>query len=161
VLLSLSRWLAHPLRMGSVVRSSKILCKHIVCCAWPEDGGVVLELGAGTGAVSRAFLDAGLPAERLVTLEVDPDPANHLRGTPRGVEVLECDACKLLEHLPERFQGRSSSVVCGIPMAVHRLHRLAVARQGTGADGAARGMDRDESITGVFVAVHADLGGPA
>ena len=82
VLLFLSRWLAHPLRMGSVVPSSKILCKHIVRCAWPEDDGVVLELGARTGVVSRAFLDAGLPAERLVTLEIDPDPANHLRGNP-------------------------------------------------------------------------------
>jgi phosphatidylethanolamine/phosphatidyl-N-methylethanolamine N-methyltransferase len=116
--LFLSRWLAHPLRMGSVVPSSKTLCRHMARRAWPEDDGVVLELGAGTGVISRAFLEAGLPPERLVTLEIDPDLANHLRGTLRGVEVLECDARKLTEHLPERFLGRISSVVCGIPLVL-------------------------------------------
>ncbi len=116
--LFLSRWLAHPLRMGSVVPSSATLCKHMVRCAWPEDDGVVLELGAGTGVISRAFLDAGLAAERLVTLEIDPDLADHLRGTLRGVEVLECDARKMLDYLPKRFQGRISSVVCGIPLVL-------------------------------------------
>jgi phosphatidylethanolamine/phosphatidyl-N-methylethanolamine N-methyltransferase len=116
--LFLSRWLAHPLRMGSVVPSSKTLCRHMARCAWPEDDGVVLELGAGTGVISRAFLEAGLPPERLVTLEIDPDLADHLRGTLRGVEVLECDARKLVDYLPERFQGRISSVVCGIPLVL-------------------------------------------
>lgn len=116
--LFLSRWLAHPLRMGSVLPSSKTLCRHMARCGMPKDDGVVLELGAGTGVISRAFLEAGLPPERLVTLEIDPDLANHLRGTLRGVEVLECDARKLVEHLPERFQGRISSVVCGIPLVL-------------------------------------------
>lgn len=116
--LFVSRWLAHPLRMGSVVPSSQTLCKHMVRCAWPEDNGVVLELGAGTGVISRAFLDAGLPAERLVTLEIDPDLADHLRGTLRGVEVLECDARKLMDYLPERFHGRITTVVCGIPLVL-------------------------------------------
>ncbi len=116
--LFLRRWLAHPLRMGSVVPSSATLCKHMVRRGWPEGDGVVLELGAGTGVISRAFLDAGLPADRLVTLEIDPNLADHLRGTLRGVEVLECDARKLVEYLPERFQGRVETVICGIPLVL-------------------------------------------
>ena len=112
------RWLAHPLRMGSVVPSSATLCKHMVRVGWPEGDGAVLELGAGTGVIGRAFLDAGLSPERLVTLEIDPDLADHLRGTLRGVEVMECDARKLAEFLPERFQGRIATVVCGIPLVL-------------------------------------------
>ena len=104
--------------MGSVVPSSATLCKHMVRIGWPEDDGVVLELGAGTGVISRAFLDAGLPADRLVTLEIDPNLAHHLRDTLRGVEVLECDARRLVEHLPNRFQGRIATVVCGIPLVL-------------------------------------------
>ncbi len=112
------RWLAHPLRMGSVVPSSATLCKHMARVGWPEKDGVVLELGAGTGVISRAFLDAGLASDRLVTLEIDPNLADHLRGTLRGVEVLECDARQLAEHLPDRFQGRIATVVCGIPLVL-------------------------------------------
>ncbi len=116
--LFLRRWLAHPLRMGSVVPSSATLCNHVVRCGWPEDGGAVLDLGAGTGVISRAFLDAGLPPERLVSVEIDPDLAGHLRESMHGVEVLECDARALTQYLPDRFQGRISTVVCGIPMVL-------------------------------------------
>jgi phosphatidylethanolamine/phosphatidyl-N-methylethanolamine N-methyltransferase len=121
--LFLRRWLANPLRMGSVIPSSPILCRHLVRCGWPEQGGVVLELGAGTGVVSRAFLDAGLPPERLVTVEIDPSLSDHLRDTLPGVEVLQCDARELRHHLPSRFQGRIASVICGIPLVLLPLAR--------------------------------------
>ena len=116
--LFLRRWLAHPLRMGSVVPSSATLCGHVVRLGWPGPEGVVLELGAGTGVISRAFLDAGLPPERLVVVEIDPNLATHLRRSLPGAEVLECDARALHTHLPPRFQGRIASVVCGIPLVL-------------------------------------------
>jgi phosphatidylethanolamine/phosphatidyl-N-methylethanolamine N-methyltransferase len=116
--LFLRRWLAHPLRMGSVVPSSATLCRHVVRCGWPEGDGAVLDLGAGTGVISRTFLDSGLPADRLVAVEIDPNLADHLRGTLRGVEVLECDARTLPEHLPDRFRGRITAVICGIPLVL-------------------------------------------
>ena len=90
----------------------------------------MLELGAGTGVISRTFLEAGLPADRLVTVENDPNLANHLRGTLSGVEVLECNARALSEHLPARYRGRIASVVCGIPLVL-----LAVTEQKRFIDG--------------------------
>src|SRR5690242_10460672 len=59
------RWLANPLQMGSVIPSSSALCQRIVAQSnWGADEAV-LELGAGTGVVSRALLAAGLPPSRL------------------------------------------------------------------------------------------------
>ena len=118
VLLFLRRWLANPLRMGSVVPSSRALCSRLVRHGWPEAGTAVLELGAGTGVISRAFLDAGLPPDRLVVVEVDPSLAGHLRHTLLGVTVIEGDARKLADLLPLRFRGRIGSVVCGIPLVL-------------------------------------------
>ncbi len=112
------RWLANPLRMGSLVPSSPVLCKHLVRHGWPDPGGVVLELGAGTGAITRAFLDAGLAPERIVAVEIDTMLACHLRDTLLGVEVLACDARDLSDRLPARFQGRVTSVICGIPLVL-------------------------------------------
>lgn len=118
IALFLTRWLAHPLRMGSVAPSSRTLCQLLVRHGWPDDGTVLLELGAGTGVISRAFLDAGLPAERLVVVEVDPSLAGHLRDTLPGVTVLKGDARTLARLLPPRFRGRVGSVVCGIPLVL-------------------------------------------
>ena len=53
-----------------------------------------------------------------MTLEIDPNLADHLRGTLRGVRVLECDARAVVNHLPEQFQGRVTSVICGIPLVL-------------------------------------------
>lgn len=117
------RWLANPLRMGSVVPSSPALCREVVRCGWPEPGGVVLDLGAGTGVISQAFLEAGLHPERLVSVEIDRKLVEHLRTTLSGVEVLECDARDLRNHLPARFHGRVTSVVCGIPLVLLPLAR--------------------------------------
>ena len=124
VALFLRRWAANPLRMGSVVPSSPALCGHVVRLGWPAPGGVVLELGAGTGVISRAFLKAGLPPERLLTVEIDPALAGTLRDTLPGVTVLEGDARALPDLLPRHVQGRVASVVCGIPLVL-----LPVARQ--------------------------------
>jgi phosphatidylethanolamine/phosphatidyl-N-methylethanolamine N-methyltransferase len=122
--LFLRRWLANPLRMGSVVPSSPALCRRVVRCGWPQPGGVVLELGAGTGVISRAFLAAGLPPERLVAVEVDRMLADRLRDTLERVTVLQGDARALPDLLPRHFRGRIKSVICGIPLVL-----LSVAEQ--------------------------------
>lgn len=117
-LMFLNQWLANPLRMGSVVPSSPALCRRVVSAAWPAPGKAVLELGAGTGVISRALLAAGLPRSRLVVVEIEPSMAAHLRACLRGVEVLEGDARDLPRLLPERWHGRIGSVVCGIPLVL-------------------------------------------
>lgn len=118
ILLFLRRWLAHPLRMGSVVPSSQALCRRLVRHGWPPAETVVLELGAGTGVVSRAFLDAGLQPERLVVVELDSILARHLRDSLPGVTVIEGDARMLADLLPARFRDRIGSVICGIPLVL-------------------------------------------
>jgi phosphatidylethanolamine/phosphatidyl-N-methylethanolamine N-methyltransferase len=117
-LLFLRRWVANPLRMGSVVPSSPALCRHLVRLAWPPPGRAVLELGAGTGVVAGALLAAGLSPERLVAVEIDAEMVRHLRGCLPGVTVIEGDARALPCLPPERFRGRIGSVICGIPLVL-------------------------------------------
>jgi phosphatidylethanolamine/phosphatidyl-N-methylethanolamine N-methyltransferase len=118
VALFLRRWMANPLRMGSIVPSSPALCRRLVRCGWPSPGGIVLELGAGTGVIARAFLDAGLPPERLIAVEVDRALARRLCETLADVTVLEDDARILPDLLPDHLRGRIKSVICGIPLVL-------------------------------------------
>lgn len=113
--LFLRRWFANPLQMGSIIPSSPALCRRIARHAdWSEDSDVV-ELGAGTGAVSRALLAAGLPPRRLHVVEIVPSMADHLRDTLPGARVIEGDAM----DLPRLVRpGRVGTIICGIPMVL-------------------------------------------
>jgi len=112
------RWLANPLQMGSVVPSSAALCRRIVAATRCGPGEVVLELGAGTGVISRALLESGLAPERLFVVEIVPDMATHLRRVLPGVNVIEGDARCLPTLLPEMWHGRVGTAICGIPLVL-------------------------------------------
>jgi phosphatidylethanolamine/phosphatidyl-N-methylethanolamine N-methyltransferase len=112
------RWLANPLQMGSVIPSSAALCQRIVQHASSNGDEAVLELGAGTGVVSRALLEGGLPPERLIVVEIVSEMADHLRQVLPGVLVIEGDARTLPSLLPRHWHGRIGSVVCGIPLVL-------------------------------------------
>ncbi len=110
--------LANPLQMGSVVPSSAALCRRLVQHAWPVPGQSVLELGAGTGVISCALLQAGLAPDRLVAVKIEPKMAEHLRRILPGVTVIAGDARGVADLLPQDARGRFGSVVCGIPLVL-------------------------------------------
>jgi phosphatidylethanolamine/phosphatidyl-N-methylethanolamine N-methyltransferase len=115
------RWLANPLQMGSIVPSSPALCRRIVAATEWADDEAVIELGAGTGVVSRALLDSGLPPSRLFVVEIVASMADHLRETLRGARIIEGDAMSLPELIPATRHGRVGTIVCGIPMVLMPL----------------------------------------
>lgn len=117
------RWLANPLQMGSVIPSSPTLCRRIAQLVERKDDEVVLELGAGTGVISRALLAAGVPAEKLVVVEIVRDMADHLRSVLPGVNVICGDAFELARALPERMHGKIGTAICGIPLVLLPLEQ--------------------------------------
>jgi phosphatidylethanolamine/phosphatidyl-N-methylethanolamine N-methyltransferase len=119
--LFLRRWAANPLQMGSVVPSSPALCRRVAAQIRRAPDEAVIELGAGTGVISRAMLAAGLPPSRLFVVEIVPAMAAHLRAVlPPAVTVIEGDARRLPELIPPAWHGRIGTVVCGIPLVLLR-----------------------------------------
>jgi phosphatidylethanolamine/phosphatidyl-N-methylethanolamine N-methyltransferase len=112
------QWLRAPLEMGMVVPASASLCRLIAGGIVRRSGEYVVETGAGTGAVSRALLAAGVPADRLILVEMAPDLADHLRRTHPEVRVIEGDARDLPALLPDEMVGRVGTVISGIPMTM-------------------------------------------
>jgi phosphatidylethanolamine/phosphatidyl-N-methylethanolamine N-methyltransferase len=112
------RWLTNPLQMGSVVPSSAALCTRIVRQTRRARDEAVLELGAGTGVISRALLAGGVPADRLFVVEIAPSMAAHLRRVLPGATVIEGDASRLRELVPADWHGRIGTVICGIPLVL-------------------------------------------
>jgi len=112
------RWIANPLQMGSILPSSPSLCARVVRHLSVSPDEVVLELGAGTGVISRAILESGLPPERLIVVEIVPEMAQHLRRALPGALVIEGDARNLAQLIPPQYHGRIGTVVCGIPLVL-------------------------------------------
>jgi phosphatidylethanolamine/phosphatidyl-N-methylethanolamine N-methyltransferase len=112
------RWMANPLQMGSMIPSSPALCQRLVEQVRRAPDEAVVEIGAGTGVISRALLESGVPAERLFAVEIVPSMAQHLRRVMPGVQVLEGDARRLPELVPAQWHGRVGTVILGIPMVM-------------------------------------------
>jgi phosphatidylethanolamine/phosphatidyl-N-methylethanolamine N-methyltransferase len=104
--------------MGSIVPSSQALCERVVRAAKRGPDEAILELGAGTGVISRALRHAGVPADRLFVVEIVPAMARHLRHILPGVNVIEGDARHLPALIPDCWHGRFGTVVCGIPLVL-------------------------------------------
>jgi phosphatidylethanolamine/phosphatidyl-N-methylethanolamine N-methyltransferase len=134
------RWLANPLQMGSVVPSSPALCSLITRRIRRAPGEFVLELGAGTGVISRAILESGVPADKLVVIEIVPEMARMLRRTLPGATVIEGDAWRLPALLPPEWHGRIGTVVCGIPLVLLPLARQRALVDAIGAVAPGRGF---------------------
>ncbi len=117
------RWLRNPLQMGSIIPSSPALCQKIAAAVERGPEEYVLELGAGTGVISAALLAAGVPAEKLIVVEIVPEMAEFLRRSLPGVNVVCGDAFDLKGALPAHMQGRIGTAICGIPLVLLPLER--------------------------------------
>jgi len=117
--LFLKRWLRRPLAMGAVVPSGRLLAEALALTAVAEmkgREGHVIELGAGTGEVTKALLAAGIPANRLALVERDPELAAFLRRHFRGPQIVEGDASRLLQLLSGAGVSKIATVVSGLPL---------------------------------------------
>lgn len=119
------RWLANPLEMGSIVPSSPALGRRIAAAVRAGPPGQVLELGAGTGAITYAMLESGITPARLTVIEIVPEMADVLRRTFPEVTVLCGDAWQLPSLLSSDLHGTIGSVVCGIPLVLLPRQRQA------------------------------------
>ena len=64
-----SELLSNPRPIGSAVPSSRFLARRIAGFLPRNPRGYVIELGAGTGAITAALLGRGIPADRLIPVE--------------------------------------------------------------------------------------------
>lgn len=110
------QWLRSPKSMGSVIPSTRALARGIAREAVWQPGQYVVELGAGTGAISEGLLERGIPRERLITIELDEQLHDYLSYRLPGCMVIRGDATKLDTILAERGITDIACVVSGLPM---------------------------------------------
>ena len=90
------QWLRNPLQTASIAPSGRGLAQAMVD-ELPPDAHRVIELGGGTGSVTRALLAHGLRGDDLLVVELSESLYAHLRKRFPSVRVALGDASDLPE----------------------------------------------------------------
>lgn len=112
----LQRLIVRPRAIGAIAPSSPQLARKIAHQIDPTAPGAVLELGPGTGVVTEALIARGIPVERLIAVEADPDLSHLMRERFPGLRVIEGDAFELDRILPREASGPLAATVSGLPL---------------------------------------------
>ena len=85
------QWLRKPLRIGAVAPSSRELADAMARLVPNPPDGPVVELGGGTGPITAALLEVGIPPGQLYVIEREPQLHRHLQLRFPGVHVTNVD----------------------------------------------------------------------
>jgi len=122
-------WLRDPVGVGLPFPSSywtaRRLARATLDAAMPG-ARPVLELGAGTGAVTQALIELGCSVDQIVAIECDAELCRSLERRFPGLQVLHGDALALGKTLAGAGPSSVRAVLSGLPMRA--IPRQAAAR---------------------------------
>jgi phosphatidylethanolamine/phosphatidyl-N-methylethanolamine N-methyltransferase len=107
-----------PMKIGGFLPSSRSLARAMASGVDLKRAGTVVELGAGTGVVTHALLQAHVPIDRLVVIERDEKLHEVLCGHFPQLNVLCCDVIELDKVLESVGVTKVNTLVSSLPFLV-------------------------------------------
>jgi phosphatidylethanolamine/phosphatidyl-N-methylethanolamine N-methyltransferase len=117
--LFLGKFLRHGTAIASLAPSSPWLSEATVRNVDWAGTRTIVELGAGTGPITRVIAQRIAPGTRFLAIERDHDFAEILRekfAGQEGVEILEADVRDLSAILADRGIERADAIISGLPV---------------------------------------------
>ncbi|SCW37996.1 phosphatidylethanolamine N-methyltransferase /phosphatidyl-N-methylethanolamine N-methyltransferase [Rhizobium mongolense subsp. loessense] len=105
-----------PKTVGSIVPTSSITARKMASVINLNSGLPVLELGPGTGAITKAILGRGVKPENLVAIEYSTDFYEHLVRLYPRVRFINGDAFDIDKTLGHLKDQTFDSVVSAVPL---------------------------------------------
>lgn len=128
-----------PRIIGAVSPSWPGLARAMASYVDPSREGAIVELGPGTGPVTKALLARGVPLKRLVLVEYETGFCHLLNERFPGVNIVQGDAYGLKATLAGKLEGPVAAVVSSLPLLVRperdRIELLHQAFELMGPDG--------------------------
>ncbi|MEP0521718.1 MAG: rRNA adenine N-6-methyltransferase family protein [Hyphomicrobiales bacterium] len=117
----LRNWASKPLTTGAVSPSGKALAQRMARPVDLNSDIPVVELGPGTGAVTKALLEHGVHPKRLFAVEFNPDFCKLLRKRFPDCNILQGDAYSIEKTLAGYGVSEASSFVSSLPLFTRPL----------------------------------------
>ncbi len=109
-------WIRSPLKIGAIAPSGQSLARCMAAQIDPDAPGYVVEVGAGTGAVTHALLETGIDPQKLVIIEREKKLADILRKRFPYLQIIRADANHLSDTLKEHGIEEVQGVVSSLPL---------------------------------------------
>lgn len=109
-------WLGRPKTTGSIVPTSWTMARRMASVAEPSSRNPVLELGPGTGVITRAILARGVAPDRIVSLEYSNEFIVRLREDIPGVHFIQGDAFDLSRSLGQYADVTFDCIISALPL---------------------------------------------
>ena len=108
-------WMRRPLRLGAVVPSGSALGSAMASRIDTLSPGTVVELGGGTGNITRAIRHAGVSSKDLVVVESEAALCQVIGSRFPGVRVWQADACDLETLVDRAGAPHVKTIVSSLP----------------------------------------------
>lgn len=105
-----------PRTVGALLPTGPALAAKMASVVRADAPGRVLELGPGTGVITKAILARGVAAENLVCIEFAPEFVDLIRLRFPGVHTIEGDAFHLDATLGDLRAETFDCVVSALPL---------------------------------------------
>ena len=112
----LRAWLRQPKSVGSVWPTSAPMARRMAGVIDLASGLPVLEIGPGTGTITKAILQTGLPHDLLWSLEYSKEFADRLKARYPSAHVVEGDAFALAKSLGAACPNQFDSAISALPL---------------------------------------------
>jgi phosphatidylethanolamine/phosphatidyl-N-methylethanolamine N-methyltransferase len=119
----LRSWIEKPISMGAISPSGQALARAMARYVDPEAPGPIIELGPGTGAVTKALVAHGIEPSRLILVEFDPNFCRLLRRRYPEAKVIQGDAYRIQHLLEGALDQPAAAVVSGLPLQTKPFKR--------------------------------------
>lgn len=106
--------LQNPRSFGAACPSSPLLARSVAALTPAERGGLIVDLGTGTGIILKELLKQGIPPEQIIGVERSAQLSEYLRRHFAQCQIIEGDALHLCDLLGEKCQ-QINTIICGIP----------------------------------------------
>lgn len=106
--------LKNPGAIGAVWPSSNALAFTMARQLPVVGEGLIVEIGAGTGSVTKALLESGIEPGRLLIVERSPAFVRHLRHRYPEIKIIQGDATQLHAIVPSN--AVVDAIVSSLPL---------------------------------------------
>jgi Phospholipid N-methyltransferase len=111
----LQAFLKNPLKVGAITPSSPELARKMIEGVTPDAENIVLELGVGTGAITK-FIEEIVPDRRsYLGLELDQDLAKSNNEKFPALEIICGSACDMRSIHRQSGFGKVSYIISCLP----------------------------------------------